>query len=411
MSNVPEPGVNVPPVAELWNLLHFDRAKAKTQLNGRYGRLHSFTWDDLERHLAGEITLAFSVLSGQLALFAPLDVDALFPELLPAIRTAVVAIGGEELYSAIFCTNGSDDGRGKIIVTFTEPLAASDARTLLRRLYDRVRASEAAQYLDRRHLTAYPQGKSGGVVRVLGRNAWRGGPIETAFSLDAVPGLSHVRPLSPRRLAEIVSAVHPKIAAWAERRIETPWVRLEPKGTYAHFGHMIALAREAIRIYGPQERGQGSYYEWLDRINANSPELSLPSQHTKDPRNVLDHARERAWKYAIERPQSWEPLDLHIRKGVPRGVIRVYHALVAFVRRNGLRPARFGIDYERIAEAVGSPKTTAYRWVQRADEIGVLVIYDRGTRRTKGARGQCAQLGLVCHGEAQEQVRAAGRRK
>jgi hypothetical protein len=125
----------------------------------------------------------------------------------------------------------------------------------------------------------------------------------------------------------------------------------------------------------------------------------------KDRRNVLDHARERAWEYASKTPYSWEPLDLQIRKGMPRGVVRVYNTLVAFVHRKALRSAYFRIDYERIAEAAASAKSMAYRWVQRADEIGVLVIHDRGTWRTKGIRGQCTQLGLVCQSETPEQVR------
>jgi len=405
VSNVPKSGINVPFAAELWGLLHLDRAKAKTQSNGRYGRLHAFTFADLERHLAGEITLAFSVLSGQCALFALFDVDALFREVMPAIRAAVAAIGGERLAEAMFCTDGSDAGRGKVVVTFVEPVASSDARRLMRRLCDRVRASEAAQSLERRHVTTFPLEKSGGVARVLGRNPSRAGSIETAFSLDGELGLSHVRPLAPKRLAEIVAAIPATIAAWAKRRIELPWTAIE--GTQKHYRWMVALAREAIRIFG-QARGRRHYDDWLDRVRANSPELADPSRETKDPRNVLDHARERAWEFACKEPNSWEPLRLHIRKGMPQGVVRAYNELVAFVRRNGLRPRCFGIDYERMAVLFGSSKSTAHRWIQRAVEYGVLVILDPGARRTRGTRGRCALLGIVCRGQTPEQVRAAG---
>jgi hypothetical protein len=385
-------GINVPSAAELRNLLHLERASAKAQSNARYSRRHPLTYDALERHLAGEITLAFAVLRYRRALFAVLDVDALFPELMPAIRTAVAAIGGDALSAAIFCTGGSDAGRGKVIVTFAEPIAASDARKLARRLCDRVRASEAAESIDRHHLTAYPQEKSGGVVRILGRNAARGGPIEAAFSLDGELGLSHVRPLTPQGLAAIVVARPATIAAWANRRIETPWLRLE--GTQKHYRWIVALAREAIRIYG-RARGRHHYDDWLDRIKANSPELADPSRKTKDPRNVLDHARERAWEYSCRNPNSWEPLDLRIRKGIPRGVVRAYNELVAFVRQKGLRPERFGIDYERMGVLFGSTKSTAHRWVQRCVELKFVVIHDHGSLHSKGVAGKCTVLGLV----------------
>jgi hypothetical protein len=264
----------------------------------------------------------------------------------------------------------------------------------------RVRASEPAQDLQRNELSAYPQEKSGGLVRVLGRNVARGGPLESAFSLDGEPGLAHVRPLAASKLAEIVARLTDNVAPWAKRRIEEPWMRLE--GTDAHYRHIVALAREAIRVYG-RARGNREYNGWLDRIKANSPELSLPSLKTKDTRNVLDHSRKRAWEYACRNPNSWEPLDLQIRRGTPRGVLRAYNELVAFVRRNGLRPERFGIDYERMGVQFDSPKSTAYRWVQRCEEYGVVVIHDRGRRHTKGGRGKCTVLGLVCRGQTQEQ--------
>jgi hypothetical protein len=399
------PGTNVPPAAELWNLLHLDKAKAVAQSNGCYkGHRLPITREDLERHLAGEVTLAFTVLRGSRALFAVLDVDALFRELLNVIRAAVLAIGGEELLDAIFCTSGSSDGRGKVVVTFTQLVPARSARKLIRRLYKRARASEAAQHLQGDELSAYPQEKSGGLARILGRNVARGGSVEKSFSLCGEAGLSFVRPLAPAKLAAIAAGSGERIAAWAERRIETPWLRRE--GTNTHYRWMVALAREAIRVCG-RLRGSSAYDGWLDRIKANSPELSLRSLKTNDLRNVLDHGRQRAWEYACKNPNSWEPSHLQIRKGVPRGVVRVYNALASFVREKGLRPSSFGIDYERIAVLIGSSKSTAYRLVKRAGEFGVLVIHDRGRSHTKGAPGQCTRLGLICRGQTSEQVRGA----
>jgi hypothetical protein len=397
-------GIIVPSAVELWNLLHFEHAKAVLQSNGQYkGQRIAVTHEALERHLAGEVTLGFTVLHYKLALYVALDVDARFSELLPFIRAAVLKVGGEDLLAAIFCTNGSDDRRGKVVVTFTQPVAATVARKLVQQLCRRVRASEPAQDLQRNELSAYPHERSGGLVRILGRNVGRGGPIEAPFSLDGEPGLSHVRPLTRVKLAAIVASFSDNLAPWARRRIETPWVRRE--GTAKHFGHMVALAREAIRIYG-RGRGFRHYDEWLEMVRANSPELSLPSLKTKDSRNVIEHSRKTAWDYACKNPNSWEPLELQVRKGIPRGAVRAYNLLVGFVRRNGLRPDRFGIDYERSGVLFDTSKSTAHRWVKCAAKAGVVVIHDRGRRHTKGAPGKCVQLGLVCRGQTPDQVRA-----
>lgn len=339
---------------------------------------------------------------GRRALFAVLDVDALFPQLMPAIGRAVDAIGGSDLLAATFCTNGSDDGRGKVIVTFAEPVPASHARSLARRLRERVRASVGVQSLERHQISAYPQEKSGGVVRVLGRNAARSGPLETAFSLYGEPGLSHVHPLRVSELAKIVADLGSRVAPWAIRLLAEPWLRA--KGTDKHFGRMVALAREAIRIDG-RSRARHRYDMWLEEVRCLSPELSLPSTKTRDARNVLDHARDRAWNLACQKPNSWEPKELYLRKGMPRGVLRIYNALVSFVQQNGLSANCFGIDYERIAILVGASKSTAHRWVQRATEAGVLVVHDRGTRHTKALRGRCTLFGLVCRNQTLQDVR------
>ena len=262
-------GINVPPAAELWNLLHLDEASAVAQSNGRYrGRRVPITLNDLERHLAGEITLGFSALHYNRALFASLDVDALFRELLPRIREDALAIGGEDLCAAIFCTSGSDAGRGKVIVTFTQPVPARDARKLIQHLCRRVRASEPAQYLRPCELAAFPMEKSGGVVRVLGRNPGRDGPMEQAFSLDGEPGVSHLRPLKPAKVAQIVSRLGEAIAPWAKRLLERPWLRRE--GTDRHYRWMVALARDAIRL-GGRTRGCRHYEQWLETSGQTRP--------------------------------------------------------------------------------------------------------------------------------------------
>ena len=255
-------------------------------------------------------------------------------------------------------------------------------------------------------VSVYPQSGQGGLLRVLGRNPKRHGSLEVAFSLNGEPGLSHLRPLKRAAVTRIVALLRGSLAPWVQRILNEPWRRSE--GTARHFRQMVALGREAIRIYG-SIKGHSVFWSWIDKVNANSPELSLPSLKTRDLRNVLEHGRLRAWDWARQYPTSWEPLDLQSRKDVPPGVARQYAGFVSFVRDNGLRPECFGIDYQRAALAAldGSSKSTAHRRVHRADKIGVMIILDPGLPREQGLNGECVLIGLVCRGQTPEQVRAA----
>src|ERR1700729_2512960 len=161
---VPPADITVPP-ALFWKLLHLHRTKVVPQgSDGSYrGKRAPLTLSDVGRHLAGEIVLAFSPVVGSKGLFAALDLDANFPILLPTIRELVSKAGGDELYRACFLTNGSDAGRGKIVICFTEPVALRDARWLVQQLRRRIRASEAGQCLELKALSAFPQENSGGL--------------------------------------------------------------------------------------------------------------------------------------------------------------------------------------------------------------------------------------------------------
>jgi hypothetical protein len=240
-------------------------------------------------------------------------------------------------------------------------------------------------------LSAFPQLKSGGIVRVLGRNAARDGPVERACNLNGeVSDLSDVSPLPLGALTAIVQRLGDEHPPWLERYVRTPWTAIE--GTHLHYRHMVALAREAIRQRGAT-KGRSLYDEWLARIKANSPQLDALSRTTSDPRNVLDHGRERAWEFARREPSSWKPLALSPRN-FPRGVVRVYNALVQHVQSNGLPPFRFAIDYERLGAIMGCQKSTAWRRVSRAADLGVIDIHDRGSRDALGKKGQCSTFGL-----------------
>lgn len=376
----------------LWKLLLLDRALAVPQSEGAYeGRRRAVRFYDVAAHLRGDLTLGFAVLRGSRALFGAIDVDAMFPRLFPEITRIVQAIGGDALVDACFITEGSDQERGKLIVCFAEPAPTRFARTLVQSIRQRIRACQTAEGIESALISAYPQRKSGGLVRVLGRNPARDGPIERACRLDGeVSDLVGVQPIALTALAAIAQRLGNERPPWVERYLREPWVSTE--GSKTHYRRMVALAREAIREQG-SIRGDALYCAWLDQIKISSPQLDVPSLKTRDRRNVLEHGRRRAWEYARRNPTSWEPLRLS-RREYPQGVIRIYDALVRHARANGLPPARFAIDYERLGALMQCPKSTAWRRASRARTLGLIEIRDPGSRDARGKKGQCAVFGL-----------------
>ena len=395
------------PARALWKLLHLERAKAVPQaLAGGYpGKRSPTNLVDVERHLAGEITLAFTPLVGDRALFVALDVDVQFSVLLPSIREYIAKLGSPELTEACFATDGSDEGRGKVVVCFDEPVPARYVHLLALRLLSSTRAAEAARGLESSAFSAFPQGGTGGVVRILGRNLARHGPLERAFSLDGEQGLQHVRPLSAAFLAKMVDDDREPEIEWVARLVETPWGRAE--GTNRHFSHLVALAHEAVRRGGTKV-GQFILEHWVSTIKANSPELSRPSSKNGDRRNVLDRGRERAWQYAVDDTTSWRPLDFSGGPKYSEDAVRFYKTLLTFAREKGLPPNLFGVDYERIATLLSKSKSTAHRHSAKAERQGIIVIHDRGLPKAKGVAGLTALFGLVGRNQTPEQVRAIG---
>jgi hypothetical protein len=182
----------------------------------------------------------------------------------------------------------------------------------VQRLAGRIRHSEAGVLIAASELSAYPQDQTGGLVRILGRNAARDGSLERSFTIDGeVSNLAHVKPLTLDTLAAIVARHSSTVPAWVERYISTPWLAIE--GTKKHHSKMVSLGRAAFQIAGAA--GRGRYDQWLEIVKANSPELGRPSLKNRDRRNVLDHARDRAWTFACSKPSDW----VHWRSTATRG--------------------------------------------------------------------------------------------
>jgi hypothetical protein len=388
-------------------LLHLQSARLSRQGAAGYQKREPFANGALEAHLLGTETYAFAVVerATKRAFFAAVDVDADFELLAPVLRSILLGVGGDELIAASFLTDGSAFGRGKIVTTFAEPFAHHDARSLASLVVRRIRNTDAGRLIPTSALTAFPQDRSGGILRVLGRNAARGGPLENAFTLDGEPAplLEQVRPLTRSAFARI--QIEATVPPFVRRLLAEPWRRDE--GTRVHFGRMCRLATESIRIYG-ETAGRSAFDAWLDTVRAHSPELALSSRKNGDPRNVTVHGAERAWEIGLAPAEPWCPNDT---TSCPPTAARLYLALMDFVQRNGLRPGAFSLDFATIAQLLDlRSKSHAYRVVVTLERKELLVRHDRGTLDAPGVKGVATTYGLVGFGETPADVLAAGRR-
>jgi len=390
----------------LKDVLHLAGSDLKAWTSGGYKLSTKFSLDAFDRHVRGDETFAIQCVTRvrKLALFVAIDVDAEFEVgVLPLVRELFAQIGGDELLTASFTTDGSEFGRGKVIVTFAQPIPQHDARAFAAHVEHRIRSSEIGRILEQRQLDAFPKWQSGGDVRVLGRNAKRSGPMESAFTMDGElsPLLEHLRPLTLEAFTNL--RIEIEIPPFVRRLLDDPWVRTETTAT--HYGRMVRFAAEASRLYG-DARGRSVYDRWLETVRFNSPELAMPSLKTRDKRNVLDTGRESAWRKGSTASPTWVPLGV---AGLKPATRRLYLALVGFVERNGLQPHAFAVDYVVIAQLVAiKNKSRAYRTVVKAEKAGLLVRHDRGRPLVRGARGIATLYGLVGRGETPASVLAAG---
>jgi hypothetical protein len=384
----------------LISLLHLKNALCAFQSPaGGYGKADPLSLAKVTRHLSGEVTVAIAPISGDHALFAAIDVDERFPELASrVIRPALFDLGGQGLIDACFLTNGSDEERGKIIVAFVKPMSARPVREFIRAIK---RTIQRESRLPSGMLDEYPKEKTGGLVRILGRNLKRNGPLESALNFDGEPvDLTNVSPLSPAAFLAMVPK-QPRTLPWVERLLTTPW--LAKDGTRRHIDLMLALARECMR----QNLQRSDFYAMMDRIKGNSPELTGPSVKNLDTRNVLVRAREWAWATACLDPSSFRA------KVSPsnREFWRAYRAICGLVAQRGLRASKFQLDYQTIGDAMDRNKGQAYRAVLTAEAAGLLVRHDPGSRHEFKHKGVCTTFGLVGEGETAEQVLNLGKVK
>jgi hypothetical protein len=142
------------------------------------GRRRSVQIELLERHFAGDETWAIQPVVDGLAHLLAWDLDRHGPARIPVLVRILRERG---LLKHAVATNGSDPGRGKVLV-FIEPTAAATARALVEEILTEAQADPGWGIEHHGHeVDCFPLSGTGGLLRIGGRNMARGGPLERFF--------------------------------------------------------------------------------------------------------------------------------------------------------------------------------------------------------------------------------------
>lgn len=413
-----------------FRLLHLNHAVP--QLGGKYaGRRRIISPEDIASHLRGEVSLAFCISTKyetgnkRWARFIAIDIDKKLVERLPVFAEVLAGLGIAE---AAFATGGSSPEKGKVVITFAKFVNREEANALAQLIHSeahRLNPGLIPAKPSSGDIELFPKMPTsiawdGGLVRILGRNIGRDGPLETSFDLDGCAiDLHKLKPLAQSRVSRLsrgllVAKREKARPQWVDRLTKQSW-------TWACFGgvkemrsKMFALARYYMTSFG-SVKGRTAYVAALTEIRKHSADLDSPSPKNSDRRNPVGREIEQltAWGAALL-SGAWEPLELQLPinrppspgksngecPAVPGSAQRVYTALAQHVRDEGLRPHCFGIDQrtlagrlrnvkkaatDLLAERLGIDKKAVSDALALAERYGLLVRLHPGTSNSEVA--------------------------
>ncbi len=390
-----------------------------------YSRARGFSASQFYAHLRGEKTLALSPLANvagyPCALFICWDIDELFRQRLPVMRKVLDELGAS---SGAWAATGSDEGRGKVLLSFASPMLQDDSV----RFASNVLLNARGHLLwgpDTKKVDTFPKGGQGGVVRILGRNLSRTEEGHLDYALDmlgqpsdlsAVVPYAHVgtspddvplrTPLSippsmridsGRTAGRAIVAPIPSLSARAQRLRTTPYMG---NGTTV-YRDTSYLAKAAIRHHGNEADGRSAFETWCEELRGQ-----IPSDKSQTLRQIDDAStRDRVWREACEYVKvgvgvgesascalgDWRPLspDTFVPfegfSKPSRRAWRVYiHAcerVVALSRNPHCFPLSYS-EWQRLGDY--DDKSNCRKDVDAAEQAGMLFRLDRGEARVGG---------------------------
>ena len=382
------------------------------QHDGGYaGPRPALSVEDLTKHFAGDHAVAIQGVTGTgrnaTSRFFAWDIDERATERIPILAKILASHG---LLEHAITTGGSDAGRGKVIV-FTNPIPADHAADLAFAILTQAR-KESGWGIEVHASESRPTAKTGGLLRISGRNPKRFGPFEEIFrletgfpvSLSQIGRAPYEVPLEPRVVAK------PRVAPYVQKMLANglPWPSDGSKGV------LKVLTRMAVFCVR-SGYGKASYDTWAAAIHAKSPWLDAPTQKNKDVRGVRwDRVSKAGWSAGSKSEKTSRntylkkanPI-LHLPKGeestkydvishliyVPKQygktqerLDRVENALHDLFRIRDLHPDAFSISYLELGDVVGMKPQTVFRFVRLLVAHGRIVIVDRGTQGVNGLK-------------------------
>lgn len=400
--------------SRLMNLLHLGRATPQTPNRNAYeGKRAYITAEDFTAHLNDETLTpyGFCVINKGRAGFLCLDFDSLVK---PRMEVARRVLERRGMLGASFKTNGSDPDRGKVIVTLAHPMPQAQAVETINEIFEECCSHPefgGPDKVDRR-----PQAGEGGLLRVLGRNVIKNGPLEimTDWEDRLITDLDTITPYRFTKVPVKIEgpSLNPDVFGYRHNGIrrDTAHGRIL---TICNF-----LANEALKVYD-FAAAEHHLSKWLDEIAEASPEI-MNGDTTKKSLLQCSQAlyylngaykmRQRvyAWreihfvpmetkrtkflKYAIHMPLN--PLEAFVEGRreylagyVSQGVVKLYRTLVAYCRKKQITMDRISIDAETLSDYLGLEERQTRRLIQEAINNDLLLLisggeYKPGVRRT-----------------------------
>lgn len=402
------PRLGAPVSAERYmQLLHVKFGKLQQQDGGYRGEPRALCPAAIESHLSGRETIALCAAYDKKTNFLGLEIDGGFSTILPVAQKLLTRF---RIDGATFLTTGSPDGdRGKIVITVSKRVSHDSGCVVIEAIQQELLSSPewlANQHPDR-EIRAWPQLKSGGVLRIGGRNAKRTETYHRDQFLDINSNpwsLQGIEPLSPQRFSHLWRSIRAgkpkdkKLAIWCVKALERKW-GWPGDGNKGISRRLLAVGREYVAAFGTGDVARAEYIGAMLRVRANSPALDSKSPKTKDGRHPLSDDRlARAWRCAVRRPRAFIPCDLTTAS---KYNIETYCGMLRFCDDLGLRPnVPFGVTGVRIAPYIGVSPAQAPRRIQAAAQAAIVIIVDRGLPRARGRPGRAAQYRLASHFEA-----------
>ena len=383
--------------AAFFKALHLTRA-AEQDEKGEYPGMPLYCKvAEVLDHLAGRKVFAFSVVTAKKASFLALDVDEAFPQRLPIIRAVLEAKGLEK---AAFITDGSDPGRGKVVITLSKVMFQHSAVALVKSILEECTKDEA--FGDPSDITAFPKKFSGGICRIAGCNPKRNGDLEGMYTIYGEP-LTSFEQLTPYEVPfETMPITNPSLPYWIGELRARGFYRTRPHDEIR--GVICKAAFRYLTHYGNHSQAVAAFTDCLEEIRHNSPSIKK-GETTKY--ELLDPAQA---SYYIDnavplRTQitEWTPITLSpifSRRGnckgyqlnanapvVHLGAMRIYQILVQWSKTKVVSRNNIKIDLATLADIAGFTKMQIHNDLKKAAAQGLVSVVEQGTPHTRDADG------------------------